>query len=313
VSGTSRYFNLVDRIRHFNTKKAKCDMGKLPSKEFSGIIDLILKSCPAKNTQEEEDLRMYVRLILSIAKAYIRTRVEYEDLVMAGIVGLLEARQKFDPSRSDNFKAYAAMRIQGEIYSYYQKNVRLVSVPTHISKASSYVEKIYKYAKAGGTGELSSGELDEVVLNYDCELEEALTNTSRKNITYAKDRIAGIAKNSRLSYEALAKLAKDALVCTVSDSVLISEGSAGLSVENIVTKNELKRLLRTSLKPPRFRILQLHAQGYNNPDISRILFEEGYTNPVDRPISRAAVKNLLDSALAAVKDMEIFSGEPGDN
>ncbi len=41
--------------------------------------------------------------------------VPLEDLVSAGIVGLLEAINNFDPGRSENIKAYAKIRIQGAI------------------------------------------------------------------------------------------------------------------------------------------------------------------------------------------------------
>jgi RNA polymerase sigma factor (sigma-70 family) len=93
------------------------------------------------DNQAEQDLRDYIRLVIIIARQYVRTRVEHEDLIMAGVEGLLEARRKFDPSRSKNFKPYASIKILGHIYSYCQANSLPVSVPTHILKAASYIKK----------------------------------------------------------------------------------------------------------------------------------------------------------------------------
>jgi RNA polymerase sigma factor for flagellar operon FliA len=41
--------------------------------------------------------------------------VELDDLISAGIIGLLDAIDKYDPSKSNNFKRYAEIRIRGAI------------------------------------------------------------------------------------------------------------------------------------------------------------------------------------------------------
>jgi len=41
--------------------------------------------------------------------------VPFEDLVNAGVIGLLEATQKFDPTKNVQFKSYAQFRIRGAI------------------------------------------------------------------------------------------------------------------------------------------------------------------------------------------------------
>ena len=44
-----------------------------------------------------------------------RARVDLEDLVQDGMVGMLEAKHRYDPSKSDNLMAYASLRISGAI------------------------------------------------------------------------------------------------------------------------------------------------------------------------------------------------------
>ncbi|MFA4886970.1 MAG: RNA polymerase sigma factor FliA [Candidatus Nanoarchaeia archaeon] len=42
-------------------------------------------------------------------------RIDVKDLIGAGYVGFLDAKQKYDPTRNDNFEAYASIRIRGAI------------------------------------------------------------------------------------------------------------------------------------------------------------------------------------------------------
>jgi len=60
----------------------------------------------------------HLPLVRSIARR-IRHRlpphVQFEDLVHAGVLGLIEALQKFDPDKNVQFKSYARFRIQGAI------------------------------------------------------------------------------------------------------------------------------------------------------------------------------------------------------
>lgn len=71
------------------------------------------------------DLKLRDQLILQYAPLvkYVVDRLavpipaclEYEDLISHGIVGLLEAVERFDPQRGVQFKTYAVSRIRGQI------------------------------------------------------------------------------------------------------------------------------------------------------------------------------------------------------
>lgn len=276
------------------------------SPEFSRVIEKILTNKSPSN-ENEEDLKNYIKLILTIARSYVRTRVEYEDLVMAGVIGLLEARKNYDVSRSPNFKAYAGMCIMGNIYQYCHNNSRLLSVPTHIAKASWYIEKIYRLLSAATKDTLTQEELDEMALNYNNPL-NGLSEEFANKVRHSKDRINSIARNSSQTYEKLAIIAKESLVSTVSDAALSSWSSGGPSTEEIVSRKEIQEGLIRSLGHKRFKILQLHYEGYNNPDIAqKIKLDSGAKRK--QAVSRSAVKNMKDNAIDALKNMEIFHKE----
>ena len=76
------------------------------------------KTLNSKLVNREELIVQYLPLTRSIAER-ISTRlpnnVEIDELVAAGIMGLMDAADKFDPSKQIKFKTYAEFRIRGAI------------------------------------------------------------------------------------------------------------------------------------------------------------------------------------------------------
>lgn len=56
-----------------------------------------------------------VRLIANMIAAKLAANIEFDDLMNAGLVGLLDAIDKFDPARNNKFTTYAEFRIRGAI------------------------------------------------------------------------------------------------------------------------------------------------------------------------------------------------------
>lgn len=62
-----------------------------------------------------EDYAFLVKRIAHHMMAKMPSCVQVDDLIQAGMVGLLEAAQKFDGSRGASFETYAGIRIRGSI------------------------------------------------------------------------------------------------------------------------------------------------------------------------------------------------------
>jgi RNA polymerase sigma factor FliA len=78
------------------------------------------KNEPKRLTQEEKDKLTieYAPLIKYIAqKISVRlpANIELDDLTSAGVIGLMDAIDKWDPTRDNKFKTYAEFRIRGAI------------------------------------------------------------------------------------------------------------------------------------------------------------------------------------------------------
>lgn len=69
-------------------------------------------------TKKDDVIREYAPLIKFIAqKIAVRlpSNIELDDLMSAGVIGLMDAIEKYDSSRDNKFKTYAEFRIRGAI------------------------------------------------------------------------------------------------------------------------------------------------------------------------------------------------------
>lgn len=78
------------------------------------------KEDPKKLSQNQKDvlIKEYAPLIRFIAqKIAVRlpSNIELDDLISAGVIGLMDAIDKYDPSRDNKFKTYAEFRVRGAI------------------------------------------------------------------------------------------------------------------------------------------------------------------------------------------------------
>ncbi len=78
------------------------------------------KEEPNKLTAQQKDklIMEYAPLIKFIAqKIAVRlpSNIELDDLISSGVIGLMDAIEKYDPTRDNKFKTYAEFRIRGAI------------------------------------------------------------------------------------------------------------------------------------------------------------------------------------------------------
>jgi RNA polymerase sigma factor for flagellar operon FliA len=82
-----------------------------------------------------------IKYIAHRISAKLPSHVELNDLVSAGILGLLDAVEKFDPGRGVKFKTYAELRVKGAILDSLRN---LDWAPRSLRKRSKDLEKVYK-------------------------------------------------------------------------------------------------------------------------------------------------------------------------
>ena len=75
-----------------------------------------------------------IRLAMKIAREHKRASVDYEDLVLEAIEGIITAAKKFDASKGASFSTYAAQWMRAQIQAYVQNNCSTVRVGTRTAR-----------------------------------------------------------------------------------------------------------------------------------------------------------------------------------
>ena len=87
------------------------------------MVALTKKYKPTQKKETTKTLRDqiildYSPLVRFVAhKIAIKTppNIEFDDLISSGVLGLIDAIEKYDPTRNNKFKTYAEFRIRGAI------------------------------------------------------------------------------------------------------------------------------------------------------------------------------------------------------
>jgi len=59
----------------------------------------------------------HVKRIVQRIAVYLPQSVEINDLLNVGVIGLIQAVERYDPARDNKFMTYAAFRIRGAVLS----------------------------------------------------------------------------------------------------------------------------------------------------------------------------------------------------
>ena len=92
---------------------------------------------------KDEIIIEYAPLIKYIAQkiaSRLPSNIELDDLISCGVIGLMDAIEKFDPSRDNKFKTYAEFRIRGSILDELRAQDW---VPRSVREKAKLVEKTF--------------------------------------------------------------------------------------------------------------------------------------------------------------------------
>ncbi len=103
-------------------------------KDYRSIVDQEIK---------DEIIVEYAPLIKYLARkiaARLPANIELDDLVSCGVIGLMDAIEKFDPGRDNKFKTYAEFRIRGAMLDELRAQDW---VPRSIREKAKLLERTY--------------------------------------------------------------------------------------------------------------------------------------------------------------------------
>lgn len=112
------------------------------------------------------DYAPLIRFVAQRIAARLPSNIDIDDLISAGVIGLMDAIEKYDPSRDNKFKTYAEFRIRGAILDELRSQDW---VPRSVRDKAKKIEKTYaeleqRFGRAVSDTEISDAlgvELDE--------------------------------------------------------------------------------------------------------------------------------------------------------
>ncbi|MBB6454195.1 RNA polymerase sigma-B factor [Salirhabdus euzebyi] len=100
-----------------------------------------IQTNPADEKTQENIVLEYKDLVHSIAKKYSKNSSIHEDLVQVGMLGLMAAIRRYDPSFGKSFESFAIPTIIGEIKRYIRDKTWSVHVPRRIKELGPKIKK----------------------------------------------------------------------------------------------------------------------------------------------------------------------------
>jgi RNA polymerase sigma factor for flagellar operon FliA len=120
-------------------------------KEAAQTNQLVKEDFSPVNSSREKLVMEYAPLIKYIAQkiaARLPANIELDDLISSGVIGLMDAIEKYDSRRDNKFKTYAEFRIRGAILDELRAQDW---VPRSVREKAKVLERVYaKIEQASG-------------------------------------------------------------------------------------------------------------------------------------------------------------------
>lgn len=222
-----------------------------------------------KPKEREELIKEYAPLIKFIAqKIAVRlpSNIELDDLISSGVIGLMDAIEKYDPSRDNKFKTYAEFRIRGAILDELRAQDW---VPRSVRDKAKLLDKTVSDLEAA-TGRQATDEEIAAKLNMTLEEFYELVNQVRPVSVLSIDEIASFSNVDKKSLMSLledvkvanpfiqlnSKSVKDVITRAIEDLPERQRLVLSLYYYEDLNLKEIGKVLRVTES----RVSQLHAQ-----------------------------------------------------
>ena len=105
------------------------DISRYPLLTLDEEVELTQRAKAGDESAKQQLIQCNLRFVISVAKQFVHQGVALEDLIMEGNIGLINAIDKFDPTRGFKLSTYAVWWIRQSILQSLAEKGRAVRMP----------------------------------------------------------------------------------------------------------------------------------------------------------------------------------------
>lgn len=255
------------------------EVSEIPMLTPDQEADLAIKAVNGDEAAAEKLVKSNLRFVISVAKQYATDKINLEDLVNEGNIGLIKAVEKFDPNKGYKFISFAVWWVRKIIMEYVSNYGKTVRIPAN---RINELSKLNKYIASVEQKTCHKADIQEVISEFgkelsvdDLSLLDGLNNFSIDSL----DREIGSEEGSGTSVSDLMYDEDD----NKTDYLL---GETDI-------KSEINAALST-LKPRNKKIMEMlfGLNGYHPMTLQEVGDEVGLTREMIRQVKEKSLKAM---------------------
>jgi len=144
------------------------EVSEIPMLTPNEEADLAIRAVNGDEAAAEKLVKSNLRFVISVAKQYATDKINLEDLVNEGNIGLIKAVEKYDPSKGYKFISFAVWYVRKLIMEYVSNYGKTVRIPAN---RINELSKLNKYVSILEQKNCHKADIQEIISEFSKEME----------------------------------------------------------------------------------------------------------------------------------------------